>query len=413
MNAANSTHANHQLRVRPTLNERVDQFESPFRRLDAMLADITPNPALPPVMMHVGEPQDSPPSLLADTVTAHSNEWNRYPPSLGTPEFLQAVLGYLGRRYPGSRGRIDPSRELSSVSSSREALYLAASVAVSPDACEPIALMPNPFYQTYRVAAIMAGAKPQYLPHSGFPLFSVDLDALDAQTLSRTAIMTLCSPSNPDGHVIAPEQIRQAVTLARQYGFMLVLDECYAELYNAEPPIGALDVLAQMDDGPGWLDNVIVLHSLSKRSSAAGMRSGFAVGDAAAIAALNRVRLNGTACTPMPLLAAAAALWSDEIHVDAMRARLRARFDLADHYLGKHAGYYRPPCGFFLWIQVEDGLQFTRRAWEQVAVRLLPGEYLTQPGPDGSNEGRRFVRVALVHDLETTETGLSRLASLL
>lgn len=399
--------------MKPVLNERLDRFESPFRRLDALLADIVPQPSLAPIAMHVGEPQDSPPPILRDTVAANAGQWNRYPPSLGTPDFLAAVTGYLGRRYPGTRERIDAQRQITSLASTREGLYLAATVSVSPSRQAPLALMPNPFYQTYRVAAIMAGAEPFYLSHSGFPGFEIDLGALDATTLSRTALMTLCSPSNPDGRVMSPAAIRRAVELAREHGFMIVFDECYAELYDRDPPAGALDVLAQMDASDAWLDNVIVLHSLSKRSSAAGMRSGFAVGAADAIAALNRLRLNGTACTPMPLLAAAAALWSDEDHVVAMRERLRARFDLADRFLGSYPGYYRPPCGFFLWIRVDDGAALTRRLWQDAALRVLPGEYLTQPAPDGSNDGRQFIRVALVHDLQTTAQGLERLAGVL
>ena len=399
--------------MKPVLNERLDRFESPFRRLDALLADIVPQPSLAPIAMHVGEPQDSPPPILRETVSANAGQWNRYPPSQGTPEFFAAVTGYLGRRYPGTRQRIDAPRQITSLASTREGLFLAATVSVSPSRQAPLALMPNPFYQTYRVAAIMAGAEPFYLQHSGFPGFEIDLDALDATTLSRTALMTLCSPSNPDGRVMPPAAIRRAVELAREHGFMIVFDECYAELYDRDPPVGALDVLAQMDTSDAWLDNVIVLHSLSKRSSAAGMRSGFAVGAADAIAALNRLRLNATACTPLPLLAAAAALWSDEDHVVAMRTRLRARFDLADRFLGSYPGYYRPPCGFFLWIRVDDGAALTRRLWQEAALRVLPGEYLTQPAPDGANDGRQFIRLALVHDLQTTARGLERLAGVL
>lgn len=395
------------------LNERIDRFESPFRRLDALIADIVPDPAFKPILMHVGEPQDSPPALLADTVAAHAHEWNRYPPALGSPELLAAAAGYVDRRFPAARGRIKVERELSSVASTREALYLAASIAVSPSRAAAIALMPNPFYQTYRVAAIMAGAEPRYLPHGGFPEFAIDLDGVDADTLASTSILYLCSPSNPEGQVISAERMRQAVLLARQYGFLVVFDECYAELYDRAPPIGALDVLAGMDSSERWLDNVLVLHSLSKRSSAAGMRSGFVVGAANVIAALNRVRLNGTACTPSPVQAAAAALWSDEEHVEKMRARLRARFELADRHLGHYPGYYRPPCGFFLWLRVDDGASLTRRLWAERAMKVLPGEYLTQPAADGSNDGRRFIRVALVQDLPVTDEGLSRIAALL
>jgi aspartate/methionine/tyrosine aminotransferase len=395
------------------LNERIDRFESPFRRLDALIADLKPSPGHAPILMHVGEPQDPPPALLAQTVAAHADQWNRYPPSLGSPEFLAAVAGYVDRRYPAAGGRLRPAHEISSVASTREALYLAASVAVSPTRVGAVALMPNPFYQTYRVAAIMAGAEPHYLSNTGFPHFAIDLDALDEAVLARTSIMYLCSPSNPEGQVMPPERMRQAVEMARRHGFLVVFDECYGELYDRDPPVGALEVLAQMDSSEHWLDNVLVLHSLSKRSSAAGMRSGFVVGNAALIAALNRVRLNGTACTPSPLLAAAAALWSEDSHVGAMRERLRARFDLADRHLAGYPGYLRPPCGFFLWLRVEDGAALTRRLWAERALKVLPGEYLTQPLADGTNEGREYIRIALVQDLPVTDEGLSRLASLL
>jgi len=399
--------------MNPLLNERIARFDSPFRRLDELLAGIVPNPQLPPINMSVGEPQDAPPPVLAETVAAHAHLWNRYPPAIGTPEFRRAAQGYLERRYPATRGRIDPDTHVSPVTSSREGLYLAASIATSPSRIEPLALMQNPFYQTYRVAAIMAGAEPRYLHHSGFPEFALDLSEVDAATLSRTSILYLCSPSNPDGRVIPPHQMQWAIEAARRHNFLVVFDECYAELYDNESPQGALDVLAALDSSAHWLDNVLVLHSLSKRSSAAGMRSGFAVGATDVLAALNRVRLNGTACTPQPLLAAATALWGEDTHVEAMRARLRERKDTADRLLGGYDGYYRPPCGFFLWIRADDGLALTQRLWRDLALRVLPGAYLTQPGPDGFNAGNAFVRIALVHDPDTTVAGLSRLAEAL
>jgi aspartate/methionine/tyrosine aminotransferase len=399
--------------MKPLLNERIARFDSPFRRLDEWLAGIVPDPQLPPINMSVGEPQDAPPPLLTEAIAANGHLWNRYPPAIGTPEFRRAAAGYLERRYPATRGRIDPDGQVSPVTSSREGLYLAAAVATSPTRVEPLALMQNPFYQTYRVAAIMAGAEPRYLSHSGFPEFALDFGELDEATLSRTSILYLCSPSNPDGRVIPQRQLRWAIEAARRHDFLVVFDECYAELYDGEPPQGALDALAALDASAHWLDNVLVLHSLSKRSSAAGLRSGFAVGAADVLAALNRVRLNGTSCTPLPLLAAATALWSEDSHVDGMRARLRARKDAADRLLGGYPGYYRPSCGFFLWVRVDDGLALTRRLWRDFALRVLPGTFLTQPGPDGANAGDAFVRIALVHDPQTTVAGLSRLAAAL
>jgi N-succinyldiaminopimelate aminotransferase len=399
--------------MNPLLNERTASFESPFRRLDALLSGIAPNPDLAPIVMSVGEPQDSPPAFLAETVAAHAAEWNRYPSAVGTPEFRQAALGYLARRYPGTRGRIDPELGISPVTSTREGLYLAASIATSPSRAAPVALMQNPFYQTYRVAALMAGAQPRYLAHSGFPDFAVDLARVDEATFARTSILYLCSPSNPDGHVVTATTMRLAIEAARRHRFLVVFDECYAELYDGAPPQGALDVLAGMDSSERWLDNVLVLHSLSKRSSAAGLRSGFAAGPNDVMTALNRVRLNGTACTPLPLLAAATALWSDDAHVEAMRARLSRRKDVADRLLGRHSGYYRPPCGFFLWLRVGEGEALAQRLWRDGALKVLPGAYLTQPGPDGANEGEAYVRIALVHDPETTVEGLSRIAAAL
>ena len=377
----------------PRLNERIAQFDSPFRRLDELLAGIVPNRELTPIIMSVGEPQDAPPPLLAEAVAAHAHLWNRYPPAIGTPEFRRAALGYLHRRYPATRGRIDPDTEISPVTSTREGLYLAASIATGPPREAPLAVMQNPFYQTYRAAAIMAGATPSYLPHSGFPEFALDLATVGEDTWSRTSILYLCSPSNPDGRVIPPTEMEIAIDAARRHGFLVVFDECYAELYDENPPRGALDVLAALDASDGWLANVLVLHSLSKRSSAAGLRSGFAVADRETLAALNRVRLNGTACTPLPLLAAATALWSDDRHVEAMRERLKARKDAADRLLGGFPGYYRPPCGFFLWLEGGDGVALTQRLWRDFALKVLPGAYLTQ-----ADAGRRQRRAGLRQD---------------
>lgn len=395
------------------LNERIARFDSPFRRLDQLLTGIAPDPRLTPISMAIGEPQDAPPPLLAETIASHSHLWNRYPPAVGTPEFRRAALGYLERRYPAARGRIDPDAHVSPVTSSREGLYLAAAIATGPSRVAPLAVMQNPFYQTYRAAALMAGAEPRYLAHSGYPKFTLDLAAVPDATWSRTSILYLCSPSNPDGRVIDPIEMRRAVDAARRHNFLVVFDECYAELYDDTPPPGALEVLAAMDSSGLWLDNVLVLHSLSKRSSAAGLRSGFAVGAQDILAALNRVRLNGTACTPLPLLAAATALWSEDGHVEAMRTRLRERKDTADRLLAGFAGYYRPPCGFFLWIRADDGVALTQRLWREHALRVLPGAYLTQPDADGTNAGHAFIRIALVHDPETTRDGLTRLAKAL
>jgi N-succinyldiaminopimelate aminotransferase len=201
--------------------------------------------------------------------------------------------------------------------------------------------------------------------------------------------------------------LQRAIELARRYDFALLVDECYAEIYAQSPPVGALEAAAALD---GRFDNVLVFHSLSKRSSAAGLRSGFVAGDAALLAAFARLRSYGAAVQPLPIMAAATALWQDEEHVIANRALYQAKFDLVARCLGGIFDYVRPDGGFFLWLDVGDGEAMTRRLWAEAAVKVLPGAYLGRADATGRNPGERAIRVALVHDLETTEVALSRLA---
>lgn len=200
------------------------------------------------------------------------------------------------------------------------------------------------------------------------------------------------------------------VGLARRYDFVLIVDECYAEIYTREPPVGALEAAVALDGGPG---GVVVFHSLSKRSSAAGLRSGLVAGDPTVLAAFSRLRSYGAAVQPLPILAAATALWRDEAHVRANRALYRAKFDLADRRLAGRFGYARPDGGFFLWLEVDDGEAVARRLWAEAAIKVVPGAYLGRPDATGHNPGERAIRVALVHDLETTDRALSALVDLL
>jgi N-succinyldiaminopimelate aminotransferase len=200
------------------------------------------------------------------------------------------------------------------------------------------------------------------------------------------------------------------VTLARRYGFVLAVDECYSEIYDRAPPPGAL--AAAQADGGGF-EQVVVFHSLSKRSSAPGLRSGFVAGDATLIKAFGRLRAYGGAAVPLPILAASTALWQDEAHVEANRSLYRAKFDAADQLLAGFAGYRRPEGGFFLWLKVGDGEAAALHLWRAAGIRVLPGAYLARPGADGVNPGAAYIRVAVVHDVATTRRALSRMAELL
>ncbi|MEM7025715.1 MAG: aminotransferase class I/II-fold pyridoxal phosphate-dependent enzyme [Pseudomonadota bacterium] len=393
------------------LNPRLEELnEYPFQRLAALLAPLDPRADLAPIDLSIGSPMHAPPQLLIDTLAANSQSWNRYPPSLGTPDFRQAAAEWLCRRYRLPEATIDPARHVLSVAGTKEALFLIAQTIMPQGTREqPAVLLPNPLYNVYLGAAVMAGAEPVLLTASEQTGYLPDLDRLTPELLSRTVAFYLCTPSNPQGAAASLDYLTRALELARHYDFLLIADECYSEIYSSAPPPGAL----QAAIGLGGLDHLMVCHSLSKRSSAAGLRSGFVAGDPAVIAGFGRLRNYAASVQPLPVLAAAAALWRDEAHVEANRALYRQKFDLAQEYLGGRLGFYRPDGGFFLWLTVEDGEQAARQLWTQSALKVIPGSYFAQADALGMTPGEDKIRVAMVHDLETTETALRRIAETL
>ena len=270
-----------------------------------------------------------------------------------------------------------------------------------------LVLCPNPFYQIYEGAALLAGAQPIFVNTLPETDFEMDFDAISAAEWARVQLVFVCSPSNPTGKVMNLAAWQRLFELSDRYDFVIASDECYSEIWDTAPPPGTLEVAG------GRLDNLVVFHSLSKRSSVPGLRSGFVAGDPVIIKAFARLRSYGGAATPLPVLAAAAALWRDESHVEANRALYRAKFDLAERLLGGRFGFRRPPGGFFLWLDVGDGEVAALKLWRDAQIRVLPGAYLARAAGDGHNPGAPFIRVALVHDLDLTERALTRFAEIL
>ncbi len=309
------------------LNARLDRLNDyPFQRLADLLAGTNPRANTAPVLMHVGEPQHAPPGFALDVIAADRTSWNRYPPVQGTPALREACATWLTRRYRVPASVLDPHAQIAPVAGTREGLFIAALAAVTPaeGGPAPFALMPNPFYQVYFGAAVMAGAEPVFLPATKATGFLPDLDAIAPETLARTAIFYLCSPANPQGSVASLAYWTRALELARRHDFLLVADECYSELwYGKAPPTGALEAAVAMGPGPNGheFDNLLVSHTLSKRSSAPGLRSGFVAGTPTTIALLNRLRSYSAASTPIAVMDAAAKLWLDEEHVVAKEYR--------------------------------------------------------------------------------------------
>ncbi len=390
--------------------DRLDTLgDGPFRKLARLLESTAPAAGLPPIDLSIGEPQWGCPAFVGDVIDAHRHLYGKYPPPRGTRDHRRAVTAWLNRRYGLRPGWLDPDRHVVPVSGTKEGMFTLAQVAVPRSADPaPAALLPNPYYHAYAGAVVSAGAEPVFVPATRDTGFLPDFAALGQDLLGRAALCIVCSPANPQGAVADAEYLRRLVALAREHDFVLLVDECYAEIYAERPPTGALEVCA----ADGALDNVVVFHSLSKRSSAPGLRAGFAAGDPGLLDDYMRLRTYGAAVIPLPMDAAAAALWRDEAHVKEIRAGYRGLFDAAETIVGGRLGFYRPAGGFFLWLEVDDGVSAAAALWRDAAVKLLPGEYLARE-VDGDNPGANRIRVPLVHEPKTTAEALERIVDTL
>ncbi len=390
-------------------NPRLDQLSDyPFERLRALLS--APPGASPPLDMAIGAPRHAPPDFFAAALADAGAGWRRYPPREGLPDLRHAIAEWLSRRYRVPTSMVDPDRQIVPVSGTREALFMAALLAAPRrKGGQPAVLMPNPTYQVYPGAATMAGAEPILLAATPDNGFQPDLESLPAELLGRTCLAYLNSPANPQGSILDLERLKSAVELARRHDFVLAVDECYAEIYTGDAPPGALEACRDLD---GTCANVLIFHSLSKRSNLPGLRSGFVAGDRELISRFKTLRDYGGAQVPLPVQEVSAALWRDEDHVTASRALYRDKFDLALDIFGDAHGCARPGGAFYLWLDVGDGEAAARRLWQEAGIRVMPGAYLGRDA-GGANPGAPYIRVALVHSMDETAPALTRMAAML
>jgi N-succinyldiaminopimelate aminotransferase len=387
---------------------------SPFVRLRELLADIPPGQS--PISLAVGEPQHPIPPFVGAVIAAHVGEFGRYPMNRGLDEFAAAVGQWLDRRYKLPR-RIDPATEVLVLNGTREGLFLAGIAArnyiaarAAKSGGKPAVLIPNPFYAAYAAGAIAADCEPVYLPATAATRFLPDLDALGEDLLTRTIAFYLASPSNPQGAVTDRAYLEKLTALARRFDFLVLSDECYCEIYSDHPPAGMLEA-AGAD-----FQNVVVFHSLSKRSSLPGLRVGFAAGDRKFLASYLELRNVAAPQVPTPLQHVAIAAYGDEKHVEDNRRLYREKFDLADQIIGDRYNYRRPAGGFFLWLDVSahgGSEAVTERLWREAGLRVVPGRYLAREQADGSNPGADYIRVAMVQDKAITAEALHRLVAVL
>jgi N-succinyldiaminopimelate aminotransferase len=387
-----------------------DSERSPFLRVAELLAPYQPTKPL--ITLSLGEPQHPVPDFVGPVLARHIADFGRYPIARGIEPFRKAAAGWLSRRFDLPRD-IDPESELLVLNGSREGLFFAALTAarhVGERRGRRAILMPNPFYPAYAAGTLAAGCEPIYLPTTLANGFLPDLGSLDEATLARTVAMYIASPANPQGAVASKEYFTRLKSLADRFGFMILSDECYSEIYTQSAP-GSMLECAGAD-----FANVVAFQSLSKRSNLPGMRLGFAAGDRKFLNMFHELRNVAAPQVPVPLQHVAVAAYNDEAHVEENRRLYRIKFDQADQILGSRYGYRRPAGGFCVWLDVAawgGDEAATVKLYRDAGVRVIPGSYLARKQPDGSNPATGYIRLALVAGSETTAEALHRLVEIL
>ncbi len=384
----------------------------PFERLRELLAGARPPPDRDLVDLGIGEPRNPTPPLIAEALQAALKEGlSRYPGTAGTPALREAIASWLARRFQLGADAIDPDRHVLPLAGTREGLFAIAQTLVNR-ADAPLVVMPNPFYQIYEGGALLAGAEPRFLDCHRDNDYLPGPESLSAADWDRCQLLYLCSPGNPSGAVISRQRMGRFLELADRHDFVIVADECYSELYpdEAQPPKGLLQICQEL--GRDDFHRCLVFHSLSKRSNAPGLRSGFVAGDADLLTTFLRYRTYHGCALPQHVQAASAAAWSDEVHVRENRELYRARFDAVLEILDGCLDVARPNAGFYLWPQTPiDDQQFARRLFEEEHVRLLPGSFLSRES-HGGNPGAGHVRMALVAPQADCEEAARRIRAL-
>ena len=374
----------------------------PFERLSRLKAGVSAPAGLQPIDMWIGEPRHEPPSGVLATLRDNLHRIGTYPATAGLPELRSACSRWLEKRYGLPQGCIDPGAMVLPVNGTREALFAFVQAAVDADGTrgEPLVLMPNPFYQIYEGAALLAGARAHFLDTTAANGYTPDLDAVPESIWRRCQVLFLCSPGNPTGKVLSLEFLRRALALAERYGFIVAADECYTEIYLDErcPPPGLLQ--ACLAAGHGRFERCVVFHSLSKRSSVPGLRSGFVCGDPGIISQFLLYRTYHGSAMPVPTQLASVTAWQDEEYAARNRRVYQEKFERVLPILAPCLEVTRPDGAFYLWPDVHgDDERFVRNLYASQAVTVLPGSYLARTGPDG-NPGAGRVRISLVPPMQ-------------
>jgi N-succinyldiaminopimelate aminotransferase len=378
----------------------------PFERLKTLLAGVVPNPSLRPLNLSIGEPKHPTPTLINDAIIKGLGGNAVYPPTAGSELLRQTIAAWVTARF--KLGSALPISHVLPINGSREALFAFAQVVVDPTKTNPLVICPNPFYQIYEGAALLAGANTWLIEQDAKHHFACDWNAVPEHVWCDTQLLYVCSPGNPTGRVMQMQEWETLFRLSDQHGFVIAADECYSEIWFDQAPLGAMQAAAAL--GRNDFKNLMVFSSLSKRSNAPGMRSGFVAGDAELIQKFLLYRTyHGSAMSPV-VQSASIAAWSDETHVEANREQYRKKFAAVTPIIQKIIKTTQPDAGFYLWGETPfSDEHFTLEAYRELNVHFLPGSYVGRPRPDGSNPAQNYVRLALVEPVEQCVEAAERL----
>ncbi|XXQ68681.1 succinyldiaminopimelate transaminase [Neisseriaceae bacterium B1] len=380
------------------MNNRLDLLQPyPFARLREAMQGIESPKDLKVIPLQIGEPKHPTPKVITDALTAHLDELSKYPLTLGLSELRQACANWMARRYDGLT--LNPETEILPVLGSREALFsFVQTVLDGTQKPQPVVISPNPFYQIYEGATLLAGGEIVYA-NTVAPRFLPDWASVSEDEWQRAALVFVCSPDNPTGSVMQREDWQQLFELQDKYGFIIASDECYSEIYFGDnKPIGCLQAARELGRG---LDGLVMFTSLSKRSNVPGLRSGFVAGDAALLKPFLLYRTYHGSAMSLPVQHASIAAWNDEAHVVDNRLKYQEKFEKVLPILRQAFEVSQPEASFYIWLKIPDGddLRFTQELFRHTAVQVLPGRFFARDTAHG-NPGKGYVRIALVDELE-------------